>query len=291
MGWLALALLSAFTLAVQSLGFKSLSKRFPIPPYMFYVWFGAAALLAMVYGGQLSHVRPGSARWLVVAGMASWAGTYAYNLGVRREENLGYVEAIVSLRAVMVYCFSVAVSTNVEVSAGKGLAVVGTILAVALISSGRQSAECSADPNPLFFNLGLAWCLISALMYALLIVATRYALEAGTSAEIATFWILAVSAACFLVNSVVRGQAKYFVTVVKIAPGLVLLTASTGAVGSVSLYAAVGLANNPGLPAAVTNSRFALLYVTSVLWAGATFRLDKLAGVTLMIVSVLAIGV
>src|SRR5262245_27056164 len=99
MDWFVAAFVAAFALSGQALMFQRLQKHYPVTTYVTYVWLGAALLIGLLFvrpvdfASITANIIP-----LVLAGITSFFGIYAYNQSIKMQNNIGYIEAVIAVR-------------------------------------------------------------------------------------------------------------------------------------------------------------------------------------------------
>ena len=108
MNWYISAICSAILFTGQFLSMQKLQETISIRVYMTYIWTGAGTVLFIIYlKNEYIPLLIKNLPILILGGLASWAGTYTYNLAIRYQANLGYVESLSSVRLAILFCVSI----------------------------------------------------------------------------------------------------------------------------------------------------------------------------------------
>lgn len=284
-GWYLIGLASAVALAGQSVGIKRLRRSMRTDVLMGAVWLGAAGLLAIVQRPAWGAMTPLVLLLLLIAGTASWLGMTAYVAAIERQPNLGLVEVLTALRAPLVYVATV-IGLSGTTSALKTLALGGTVMAAALVAptDGDSITPPATDPARRSRSW-VWWSLAAAVEFAILLVATRLAIEQGCSVNDATITTLGLAGLAFVASAALRGPRGVTQGRDGRAAVVLLATIACAAFGNLALYSSLRDAPNPAYPAALGNLRMLFLYGIAV-WAQAD-RISprKVAGVLIMIIA------
>lgn len=279
MNWYLSSLIAAFAFTGMFFCFQRLQKTYPIAVYLFYTWLGSATFFGIVYLRSGIGLTLDLVVILIVAGIASWLGNYAYNVGISKQPNLGYVEVASSIRLVIVYAVSL-VFFGAKIEAIRLIAIIGVVTGILLVTG---SSASSSKP----VNKGwLSWTVFAGIMFALLIIANRFVNERGMEPPVALFFWLLIAAVLYGGSSTVKGYN------LKLSGNLRTLILATllAIVGNAALFGAYSTAPNLAYPTAVNNSRLILLYLISVLVRSEKLEIRSAVGVLVTFVSVALLG-
>ncbi|MAU09594.1 MAG: hypothetical protein CL607_07225 [Anaerolineaceae bacterium] len=287
MSWFVAALVAAVALSGQGLSFQRLHKLLPITTYMAYVWLGSAALLAIVFL-RPEHFAAIGANWLplVLAGASSWIGNYAFNQAIKTQNNIGYIEGIITIRTAITYVFSlVAFSAPFDIAKLVGVVVVTfgvLIISESLPFQAKSTPIPKASANDRFG--WLAWSLLAAAMFTVLTIFVRYATDGGVSGEVAIVVVLLVAGLMFISQGTVERTSF----VIRRKHILILLIAiACATIGNAADF--ISYANTPNLAysIAISNTRMLILYIVGLTLFSEPFQRLKAFGIALTFVGVI----
>lgn len=287
MSWFVAALVAAVALSGQGLSFQRLHKLLPITTYMAYVWLGSAALLAIVFL-RPEHFAAIGANWLplVLAGASSWIGNYAFNQAIKTQNNIGYIEGIITIRTAITYVFSlVAFSAPFDIAKLVGVVVVTfgvLILSESLPFQAKSTPIPKASANDRFG--WLAWSLLAAAMFTVLTIFVRYATDGGVSGEVAIVVVLLVAGLMFIS----QGKVERTSFAIRRKHILILLIAiACATIGNAADF--ISYANTPNLAysIAISNTRMLILYIVGLTLFSEPFQRLKAFGIALTFVGVI----
>ena len=256
MTWFVAAIVSAFALSGQALMFQQLQKNYSIPVYMSYVWMGAALLLSLVFF-RPDDIEPvmDNMLLLVLAGLSSLAGQFCFNQAIKSQNNIGYIEAVSSIRIPFAYLFSI-----VAFEATFDMLRLGGVIAISvgvLIVGGVQRLRLDE-----FKVDWLGWSLGAGFSFGMLTILVRYATDGGVTAEVATVIVLVVAGLAFIGLSVAEKESF----VIKREHLVVLIAAILFAtVGNSAEFISFELAPNLAYSIAIDNTRIIILYIAGLI--------------------------
>ena len=270
MNWYVLAVIAAVGYAGQMLGFQRLQRTYAIPVYMAYVWIGAGSLIGILFVKPGQAVTLQHALLLVAAAMSSWIGMYAINSAIRRQPNMGYTDAVSSLRLGLMYGVSLwlfgAAFEPLKLVLIVGAAT-GAVMVIGLQrgDGGRRSM------------VWVAWTLAAVLFCVLLFVCTRWVAISGMDVRMATAIIMWLAGLMYVGQSV-RGGACLKPNR---AGRLILLTILASTIGNAAYFSSLATAPNLAYTDAIGNLRIVLLYLMALLLGADRPQRLKAAGVML----------
>jgi drug/metabolite transporter (DMT)-like permease len=262
------------------LGFRRLQRSYPIPVYMAYIWLGAGALIGLVSirtGEEVVEVN-----WLCVLGAAlgSWAGMYAFNRAVRLQPNLGYVDAVGTLRLGLVYSFSIALFGAIFEPL-KLVALLGIAIGVILIV-GVRHGESPVEGD----RRWVIWQLLAVLCFAALLICVRMATSNGADARVVTALVMLVAGLLYVASALHGRQSLYPAK----DRALILLTIIASAVGNIAFFTSLASAPNLAYTDAVVNLRLVILYGVALLTGVDRLDIPKALGVALTFICAALLG-
>lgn len=271
MTWYLFALVAALFYAAQMLGMRRLQRSYPIPVYMTYIWLGAGALIGLVSIRTAEEIT--RINWLCVLGAAlgSWAGMYAFNRAIRLQPNLGYVDAVGTLRLGLVYGLSIALFDAVfeplKLAALLGIAV-GVILIV-----GVQPGEPRKESE----RRWVIWQLFAVLCFAMLLVCMRMATTDGADARVVTSLVMLVAGLFYATSALYVRQSLYPTS----DRFLLLLTIIASAIGNIAFFTSLASTPNLAYTDAIVNLRLVILYGVALATGVDQLDIPKALGVAL----------
>lgn len=292
MSWFVAALVAAVALSGQGLSFQRLYKLLPITTYMAYVWLGSAALLAIVFL-RPEHFEVIGQNWLplVLAGASSWIGNYAYNQALKTQNNIGYIEGIITIRTAITYVFSLVVF-GAPFDATKLVGVIVVTIGVLIISESLPFQSKKKEKPKVDTVSGdrfgwLAWSFLGAAMFTILTIFVRYATDGGVSGEVAIVIVLVVAGLMFVGQGVHDGTS---LAISRKHVIILLIAIACATIGNAADF--ISYANTPNLAysIAISNTRMIILYVLGLLLFSEPFHRLKAFGIALTFVGVIAMG-
>ncbi len=268
--WYLNAVIAAIGFTAQFLGMKRLQKTYPIPVYMAYVWLGSSVILGILFVRPTTSLTIANGILLIVAAFASWAGMYVYNLAIKQQPNIGYVEALSSIRVAIVYCVSLwFFDATFELS--KLLAVIGIVTGVLLLTGFRSLGRQTSGKT------WILWGFLSGVMFALLVVCVKVVTMRGLDARASTAILLFFSGVIFVVSAIGSGKS--------LRPSgdlpVISLVIAVSSLGNAALFMSYSDAPNLAYPTAISNSRMILLYIVALVTKSDKLELSKAFGIIL----------
>ncbi len=272
MDWFAAALLSAVGLSAQALVYQRLQKHYAINTYMTYAWLGATVILTALYlrpvhlDAVARNIVP-----LVLSGLSSMAGNYAYNRAIRLQGNIGYVEAIMAWRLVLTYVYSLIMLG----AAFEPLRLAGMILVIAgvLAVSGAWRMK-SSDVKVAW----LSWALLGGFFFALLSIFARFANDDGVSGEISIIVVLLVAGIGFLGGAIAE-KSSLKIRFAHIH--LIIAVIVCAVIGNAAQFVSYEKAPNLAYAIAVDNSRIIILFLVGIMLVSQSWSRAKAIGIAL----------
>jgi len=275
LNWYISAIISVIALTGQFLCMKKLQASFPITTYLAYIWLGGAITLGVLFVRPTPYLTLTNVGILAVGSVASWAGMYSYNLAIRYQSNLGYIEALSSTRVIITYCVSL-LFFNAVPDVLKLFAVVGVVIGVIMVAGSRNRDRQKER------NFWVLWAALSGVFFAIVITCTKVVLARGLDTYTTAAAIL-LGAGLIYISSAVLNH-----TSLKISGGIltVSLAIVLAAAGNVFAFTAFGKAPNLAYAVAISNSRIILLYLIAVLTHSDKLEFSRAIGVILAFVCV-----
>jgi drug/metabolite transporter (DMT)-like permease len=269
--WYLSAIVAALFYAAQMLGLRRLQRSYPIPVYMAYIWLGAGALIGLFFirsGEELSR-----ANWVLVLGAAlgSWAGMYAVNRAIRLQPNLGYIDAVGTLRLGLIYVLSIALFGAIFEPL-KLLALLGIAAGVTLIVGvGRGESQKEGSRR------WVMWQLFAVLCFTLLFGCVRMATASGADARVVTALVMLTAGMLYVASAIRNRQPLY--------PSndrpMILLTIAASAIGNIAFFTSLASAPNLAYTDAIVNLRLVILYIVTLIMGADRLDAVKALGIAL----------
>jgi len=272
MEWFPAAALSAFALSAQALVFQRLQKFYPINTFMAYAWLGATLVLAWLFlrPADLAAIERNILP-LALAGIASWAGNYTYNRAIRLQDNIGYVEAIMSWRLILTYIYSLLMLGAVfELGRFGGMLLVVAGLLAVPGAWRMRAADIRLD--------WLSWALLGGLSFGLLSIFARFANDDGVSGEVGLIVVLFVAGLGFLGGAM---QERASLKIRLEHSPLFLALIACAVLGNAALFVAYAKAPNLAYAIAIDNSRIIILYLIGLAMFHQSWSPAKALGIVL----------
>lgn len=281
MDWFLAAIVSAIALSGQALMFQRLQKHYPINVFMTYAWLGAALVLSILFLRPEDFPAIGrNIVTLVLAGITSLTGNYAYNRAIRLQSNIGYIESIMAWRLILTYVFSI-VMLNATFEVGRLGGVVLIVAGVLAVSGAYKMSRKDIQWD--WFN----WALLGGLSFGLLTIFARYANDDGVSGEVSLVVVLIVAGLSFLMATF-REKESLVIQRQHIISYLALIVFAV--VGNGALFVAYAKTPNLAYAIAIDNSRIIILYVIGLFMFDERWQLPKAIGVILTFVGILLLS-
>lgn len=279
MNWYFSAIISAIMFSGQFLFMQKLQKTNEIRSYMAYIWTGAGILILVFFlkieylPNLIQH-----APILILGGIASWVGMYTFNLAIRLQSNLGYIEALSSTKVAIVYCVSI-IYLNAEFELYKLLALVGIVFGMVLVTGFRKSGIAQN-------RLWILWAIISSVMFSILIICSKLALSSGIIPPLVPAAIFIVAGFIFAVSA---NRALLVFNFSSNTNILVLAIACT-TIGNLAYFNSINIAPNLAYPVAISSSRIILLYAAALAMGNDKFQKLRAVGIIITFVGAALLG-
>jgi hypothetical protein len=252
--WYVTAIAAAIFYAAQMLGLRRLQRTYPIPVYMAYVWLGAGVLVGVLFIRSTEQMTPVNLLLVAGAALGSWAGMYGVNQAIRLQPNVGYVDAVGTLRLGLIYGVSILLF-GATFEPVKLLVLAGTAVGVALIVGLKRDTADAGDRR------WVVWLLFSIVCFTLLFVCIRLASLRGMDARAATSLVMLLAGGLYVATAARGGMA--------LRPRgdwvMILLTIAFSAIGNVAFFTSLVSAPNLAYTDAIVNLRIVILYSAALL--------------------------
>ena len=288
MTWFAAAIISAFALSGQALFFQKLQKLYPITTFMTYVWLGAALLLSLIF------LRPSDFELiktnivpLVLAGLTSFFGIYAYNQSIKVQNNIGYIEAVISIRTAITFVFSI-IAFNAPFDTLKLLGVLTITIGVLAVAEAFpiQNKRKRETDSP--SRLGwLGWTGIATAMFTLMPIFLRFATDNGARAEVSLVVVLVVAGVLFALWG---RAAKTSFKIEQQHLTLILLAIVVATIGNAADFISFQKTPNLAYAIAISNTRMIILYILGMVLFAEKLQSLKAIGIILTFVGVILLA-
>jgi multidrug transporter EmrE-like cation transporter len=253
---------------------QRLQKSYPIFTYLAYMWLISGFGLGIFCLPGHSRVVISNLPILVLGGIASFTGLYAYNKAISLQPNLGYIEAVSGIRVVITFLVSLILFDAEFQWIQVGL-MAGILIGVFLVSDSPRERKDGG-------TAWILWATISGLLIALVIVSTKIASAGGVSSAAITSVILLIAGIFYIVAARFRRDSLQFQGEMP-----VLILAVLGTVfGNVSAFSSFAMAPNLAYPVVISNSRIIVLYVISLFTGADSLQPRKAAGVLITTICV-----
>ena len=281
MDWFSAAIVSALGLSAQALVFQRLQKHYPINTFMTYAWLGATVVLAVLFLRSADHdaivrnIIP-----LILTGILSTTGNYAYNRAIRLQGNIGYVEAVMSWRLIVTYIYSLLMLN----AAFESLRLAGMILIVSGVLAVSGAWRMKAKDLKLAW---ISWALFGGLSFAMMSIFVRFANDDGVNGEVSLIIVLLVSGIGFLIAAIAEKSS------LRISPRHFHLVAAVivcAAIGNAALFVAYAKTPNLAYGIAVDNSRIIILYLAGLAMFSQSWSRAKALGIVLTFAGILLLA-
>ncbi|MGQ9502683.1 MAG: hypothetical protein ACUVSF_03200 [Anaerolineae bacterium] len=269
--WYLSAIVAAIFYAAQMLGLRRLQRSYPIPVYMAYVWLGAGALIRLFFIHSGEDLRGASWALVLGAAMGSWAGMYAVNQAIRLQPNLGYVDAVGTLRLGLIYMLSIALFGAIFEPL-KLLALLGVAAGVILIVGVKQGESHGKSDRR-----WVMWQMFAVLCFTLLFGCVRIATASGADARVMTSLVM-LAAGMLYVASALRNRESLYPANER---PVILLTIAASAIGNLAFFTSLASAPNLAYTDAIVNLRLVILYVIALVMGADQLDITKALGVAL----------
>ena len=254
MNWYIAAVAAAIFYAAQMLGLRRLQRHYPIPVYMAYVWLGAGAVIGLLFLRTTAALDPITILYVAVAAVGSWAGMYGVNRAIGLQPNVGYVDAVGTLRLGLMYGASIALFGAVFEPL-KLVALAGGAVGVALIVGLRRDTTAPADRR------WVVWLLFAVVCFTVLFVCVRLATSRGLDARAATSLVMLIAGALYVAMAWRGGHS--------LRPSadwpMIVLTIAFSTIGNVAFFTSLVSAPNLAYTDAVVNLRLIILYAAALI--------------------------
>ncbi len=282
MDWFAAALLSAVGLSAQALVYQRLQKHhYPINTYMTWAWLGATAVLAALYlrpehiDAIARNILP-----LLLSGLSSMAGNYAYNRAIRLQGNIGYVEAIMAWRLIITYIYSLLLLGAVF----EPLRLAGMILIIAGVLAVSGAWRMKTKDLKIAW---LSWALLGGFFFALLSIFARFANDDGLSGEVSIIIVLLVAGIGFL-GAAIAEKSSLKIKFSHIH--LIIAVIICAVVGNAAQFVSYAKSPNLAYAIAVDNSRIIILFLVGIMMFSQSWSRAKAIGIALTFAGILLLA-
>jgi hypothetical protein len=253
LNWYVYAITAAICYAAQMLGFRRLQKNYAIPVYMAYVWLGAGLLIGVAFIRSTEHLTLPNLLPLLAGAVGSWAGMYCVNKAVHLQPNLGYVDAVGTMRLGLIYSLSV-VFFDASFEPIKLIFVAGSAIGVVLIIGLKKESARLAGKS------WAAWILLSILCFSMMFVCIRTATAQGTDARIGTALLMLMAGGMYVASALRGGHS--------LRPAhdwpTILVTIAFSAIGNAAFFSSLTSAPNLAYTDAIVNLRIVILYMAAL---------------------------
>ncbi len=281
MDWFTAAVASAFGLSAQALVFQRLQKHYPINTFMTWAWLGATVTLAVLFlrpahfDAIARNIVP-----LILSGISSMAGNYAYNRAIRLQGNIGYVEAVMSWRLLITYLYSLLLLD----ATFEPLRLAGMVLIISGVLAVSGAWRLSVKEVRIAW---LSWSLLGGLAFALVSIFARFANDDGVSGEVSLIVVLLVAGISFLFAAI--GE-KSSLRVKFEHSHLIAAVIFCAVLGNAALFIAYAKSPNLAYAIAIDNSRIIILFLAGLAMFSQSWSMAKAVGIVLTFAGILLLA-
>lgn len=248
---------------------------------MTYAWLGATIVLALAFlrAADLDAIARNIVP-LVLTGVLSATGNYAYNRAIRLQSNIGYVEAVMSWRLILTYVYSLLMLS----AAFEPLRLAGMILIITGVLAVSDAWRMRLQDINLAW---LGWALFGGLSFALMSIFVRFANDDGVTGEVSLIIVLLVSGFGFLAAALVEKSS------LRIDPKhghLIIAVIACAALGNAALFVAYAKAPNLAYGIAIDNSRIIILYLVGLAMFSQSWARAKAVGMAAAFAGILLLA-
>ena len=276
--WIVLSGISAICLSAMFLVFQRLQSRLSSDVYLSYTWIGSGLILLTISLG----VNPTyfvKALWAVpIAAIGSWLGMTSYSRAMMRQPNIGLIEALSSIRTpiiALVSLLSLGGSLSGKYCAAMMVALIGYVCTA---YSSRYRVERNYQ--------WMMWSVLSAIMFAVLVLATKYMLRSGMDYLSVTALVLLSAGVLFAAHSILTQQAFSLGG----ESGMIFLAIALSSAGNLALFISYQLSPNPAYANVISGARIPILFLAALLRRQTKAQTANIVGIILVTVGILMFG-
>lgn len=279
MTWYLSALLSVIGISIGISCSKQLQDFYPIEVYLFYIWSLSSIFLFFIsFPIELTKLVPFILLFIVLAGFLSWLGNYSYNVSIKLQANLGYVEALSSIRIAISYLVAVFFFDG-QFEVVKLLAICGLVFGIFLVTN-KPGIKKDAGSK------WAIWGAFSGVFFAGLAIATKVTFINGINPATTTFLFFFVASILFFGTAVKKGSFA----LPKKKTGLLIIAGFFTALGNFALFYSYKYAPNLAYPIAISNSRVIILYLVSLILGSEKLELKRGIGIFIAFISTILLS-
>lgn len=280
MTWYASAILSVVGISLGIVCTKKLQEDYDVEVYLFYVWLLSSFFLYIIsFPVEFQIITPYVLLVVFFAGMMSWLGNYAYNISMKLQPNIGYVESLSGIRVAFAYVIAV-VFFDGKIELTKIFAIVILMTSVFLVANEPQKTKEVFDVK------WVIWAGISGLFFAALAVSTKIVFLRGAEPATVTCLFFFVASIMFLTTSIQKRSLRFPSKKI----GILLLAGLLTSIGNFALFYSYKIAPNLAYPIAISNSRIILLFIFSLIRKQENLNATRTVGVILAFVSIMLLS-
>jgi uncharacterized membrane protein len=216
---------------------------------------------------------------IVTGGCATWLGNYSYGISIKKQPNLGYVEALSSIRIGLTY-FSSILFWDGEFRLIKLFALVGLTFGILAVTNDSNQKDQRIS------TLWWIWGLLAGLMFALMAILSKVLSERGLNSTASIALFLGVAAIINLSISI-KNSTLVFPYNRKV---YIVLAVIFAAVGNYTLFWSYQIAPNLAYPIAISSTRVLLLYIVSLISRADKFDLKRGLGLAVACISTILLS-
>jgi hypothetical protein len=195
---------------------------------------------------------------------------YCVNKAVRLQPNLGYVDAVGTMRLGLIYALSV-VFFSASFEAIKLVFVAGSAIGVVLIIGLKQ------EGTGLVGRAWAAWILVSILCFSMMFVCIRTVTAHGMDARTGTALLMLMAGAMYVASALRGGHS--------LRPAhdwpAILATIAFAAIGNAAFFSSLTSAPNFAYTDSVVNLRIVILYMAALVIGADRLQPLKALGVAI----------
>jgi uncharacterized membrane protein len=217
---------------------------------------------------------------ILLASILSFTGMYFYNIALKKQCNIGYVEATFSTRIPIIYVLSV-LFFNSEIEYLKFIPLIVLICGVLILSDFNPFKNQTNNING---NRWILYAMLASFSTVGMVIVIKIILTKGTSPELLTGWILLLSSFLYLLTNFYKKEkveanlgTVFFIIVA------IIMTA----IGNILMFNSYDLAPNLSYVSSLISLRIVLLYIATILFRYDNFDVKKAIAVLICFLSII----
>jgi len=275
--WLLSSIISMILFTILFLCYNKLKSNIPISIYMFYI--SIISGITILFLNFKIYFSINDVLLLVIAGILSWAGTYFYNKAMFNEKNLGFIEAIFSIRIPFIYFYSIFLF-NGEFSLYKLFSLLLMIIGNLFVNGFEFISLKKKRTNN---KLAIRDSFISSIATAGMTLICKHLMNRSISPEsIAAIILIITSFFYFISNFVHKKNWK----ITKNYIPIIIIAIITTSIGNILMFQSYNYAPNLSYVTCIISFRMVLLYIISIILKYDNYNPKKAFGIILCFISI-----